>query len=140
MALILGARGGVYLSGDLIDMIGPLFNVEAFSGALRRQRPAQRLRRRDTGFSRRRRRISRLSAWRRFSIRAGCVLMESKPRSSFCFVAQFIRKVVTTLSDCALIFGEHYADHILLCDFAIGAFGQDGPGHTGSAAAGVDLL
>lgn len=30
VALILGARGGVYLSGDLIDMIGDLFNVDAF--------------------------------------------------------------------------------------------------------------
>ena len=30
VALILGARGGVYLSGDLIDMIGPLFDVKAF--------------------------------------------------------------------------------------------------------------
>lgn len=30
VALILGARGGVYMSGDLIDMIGPLFDVDAF--------------------------------------------------------------------------------------------------------------
>ncbi len=30
VALILGARGGVYLSGDLLDMIGPLFDVDAF--------------------------------------------------------------------------------------------------------------
>ncbi|MDI7775924.1 glucokinase [Asticcacaulis sp. EMRT-3] len=30
VALILGARGGVYLSGDLLDMIGDLFDVEAF--------------------------------------------------------------------------------------------------------------
>ena len=26
----LGARGGVYLAGDLIDMIGDLFDVDAF--------------------------------------------------------------------------------------------------------------
>jgi glucokinase len=30
VALILGARGGVYLAGDLLDMIGDLFDVEAF--------------------------------------------------------------------------------------------------------------
>ncbi|MEI9903828.1 MAG: glucokinase [Asticcacaulis sp.] len=30
VALILGARGGVYLSGDLLDMLGDLFDVEAF--------------------------------------------------------------------------------------------------------------
>lgn len=30
VALILGARGGVYLAGDLIDMIGDLFDVDAF--------------------------------------------------------------------------------------------------------------
>ena len=30
VALILGARGGVYLSGDLIDMIGEQFDVPAF--------------------------------------------------------------------------------------------------------------
>jgi len=31
VALILGARGGVYLAGDLLDMLGDLFDVEAFS-------------------------------------------------------------------------------------------------------------
>jgi len=30
VALILGARGGVYLSGDLLTMIGDLFDVDAF--------------------------------------------------------------------------------------------------------------
>ncbi len=30
VALILGARGGVYLAGDLLDQIGDLFDVEAF--------------------------------------------------------------------------------------------------------------
>ena len=30
VALILGARGGVYLAGDLLDMIGDLFDVPAF--------------------------------------------------------------------------------------------------------------
>jgi len=30
VALILGARGGVYLSGDLLDMIGDMFDIEAF--------------------------------------------------------------------------------------------------------------
>ncbi|MGN6423456.1 MAG: glucokinase [Asticcacaulis sp.] len=30
VALILGARGGVYLAGDLLDMIGDLFDVDAF--------------------------------------------------------------------------------------------------------------
>ena len=30
VALILGARGGVYLAGDLIDMLGDLFDIDAF--------------------------------------------------------------------------------------------------------------
>ena len=30
VALILGARGGVYLAGDLLDLIGDLFDVDAF--------------------------------------------------------------------------------------------------------------
>ncbi len=30
VALVLGARGGVYLAGDLLDMIGDLFDAEAF--------------------------------------------------------------------------------------------------------------
>lgn len=30
VALVMGARGGVYLTGDYLDMVGDLFNVEAF--------------------------------------------------------------------------------------------------------------
>ncbi len=30
VALILGARGGIYLTGDLLDLLGDLFDVEAF--------------------------------------------------------------------------------------------------------------
>ena len=40
VALILGARGGVYLAGDLLDMIGDLFDVDAF---VRRYRDKGRL-------------------------------------------------------------------------------------------------
>lgn len=35
IALILGARGGVYLAGDLLDMIGDLFDVAAFEARYR---------------------------------------------------------------------------------------------------------